>query len=130
MEMSCSTPGESLSRYLDGELPLLESRRVRDHVAACSSCERRLGLYRMADGHVAGGPALTTAVAAPATARPALWLPVAAALIASLATNLLLPRAEPETGPSVLSRPAPTSEGLSAFYAEVSPAAPNRSARD
>jgi anti-sigma factor RsiW len=121
MEMPCSIPGESLSRYLDGELPLLEYRRVREHVAACSSCDRRLSLYRLTDGHIAAGPALTALAAAPATARPALWLSAAAALIASLATNLLLPAPERPGQPPALALAAPSSESLSVFYAQVSP---------
>lgn len=127
MEMPCSISGESLSRYLDGELPLLEYRQVREHVAACRSCTGRLRAYRVTTAVVARTMA---GVGRPEGARPALWLSVAAALIASLATNLLLPRAEREAEPPVFSRSAPTSEGLSAFYAQVSPAASNPGDRD
>ena len=128
--MPCSIPGESLSRYLDGELPLLEYRRVRDHVASCSSCERRLGLLRLTDQYVAAGPAVTASVAVPGTARPALWLSAAAALLARLATNLLLPAPERQGQPPALALAAPSSESLSVFYAQISPTDSRRDRRE
>jgi anti-sigma factor RsiW len=122
---TCEVAGESLSRFLDAELPILEYRRVRDHVQVCPSCARRLRGYRLTSDMTARAMADRTDAA-----RPTVWLSVAAALLASLATNLLLPAAGPEGRAPVFKRSAPTSEGLSAFYARVASIGANPEVRD
>lgn len=122
---TCEVAGESLSRFLDGELPIPEYRRVRDHVQACPSCARRLSGYRLTTEMTARAMADRTDAS-----RPTVWLSVAAALVASLATNLLLPAAGSAGRSPVFTRSAPTSEGLSAFYARVASIGANPEVRD
>lgn len=125
MESACHVSGERLSRFLDGELPVVEFRQVGDHVRACASCAGRLRDYARA-GELLVGASMSRIE----TPRPAVWLSVAAALVASLATNLFLPAAPVERRSPVFTRSASTSEGLSVFYAEVASTAPGREVRE
>lgn len=119
MEILCPVDGETLSLFWDGELSPLERRTIDGHLSRCASCQTRLGRYRLADGIMS-----STRFAAPSrppAGRFAASLSVAAALVASVAANILLtPKArEPERPPLRLS--AAPSEILTSFYAKVAP---------
>jgi anti-sigma factor RsiW len=119
MDSLCLVDGQTLSRFRDGELPPDRRREVAAHVAGCVSCESRLGRYGLADA-VLSRAALASA---PGTRNRtvAASLSVAAALVASVATNALLtPKARPSQPPPLRLSAAP-SETLSSFYEKVAP---------
>ena len=119
METLCPVDGETLSLFWDGEVSPQEHRRIDEHLSRCASCETRLGRYRLADGIVAHARFATAS--RPERGRFAASLSVAAALVASVAANVLLsPKAgEVERPPLRLS--AAPSETLTSFYAKVAP---------
>ncbi|MBK5255471.1 MAG: hypothetical protein JJE39_05510 [Vicinamibacteria bacterium] len=96
-----------------------EYRTVRDHAPSCSHCTLRLSQFRLVN------QAASRVLAVPAPrlqpVRLVASLSVAAALVASLATSLLLvPKAPQGPRPSLPPSAAP-SDNLSAFYETVSP---------
>ena len=117
MEILCSVDGESLSRFVDAELPPSTRLEIEAHVSTCLSCKRRLDRFRLADSVLA-----RVRVARPQPGRLVASLSVAAALLASLATNALLtpPRQVAPPSPSLKLSAAP-SEILTSFYEKVAP---------
>ena len=114
MEILCSLDGESLSRFLDGELSPAEYLQVQAHASNCATCHIRLSQFRLADGLLSRAQDQK-----PRTVRMVASLSVAAALVASLATNVIL-------NPGVRAQPAPPlrlsaapSETLTSFYERV-----------
>ena len=119
MNSLCLVDGETLSRFLDGELQPSDAREIEAHLASCASCTLRLGRFRMADGMVSRG--LVKARSRRQTGRLVASLSVAAALLASLATNVLLTpadRAAPRPGLKLAAAP---SDSLTSFYEKVAP---------
>lgn len=117
MESLCSIDGETLSRFRDGELPPEECLRIEAHLAGCDSCEAVLGRYRLTDAVL-----FRSRLAASSGRRPgkvAASLSVAAALVASVAANVLLTPKAREVPPPSLRMSAAPSETLSSFYARV-----------
>lgn len=112
----CFLRDRRLSRFLDGELPLTDHRAVQAHLRGCGRCARRLAELRGVDEAVAVLP--LPVGRAPLPTRLALSVAVAAALLASLAANLLLPQAPPHEG-APLGVPAPPSDTLSSLYARL-----------
>ena len=109
--------GENLSRFIDGELSASSQLEVSDHVGDCPSCARRLAQFRLADhllSRVRGQR--------PRAGRLVASVSVAAALVASLATNVALSPAKPVSPPPASFRPlAAPSEALTSFYEKVAP---------
>ena len=116
MEILCTVDGENLSRFLDGELPPSDRLKVEEHVPNCPSCQLRLTEFRLADGLMA-----SVRAAKPERGGMVASVAVAAALVASLATNVLLARSGPEAPPPTLGLPAAPSETLTSFYERVAP---------
>lgn len=119
MDSLCPVDGETLSRFRDGELPPDQYRKMEGHIPGCVSCEARLGRYRLADAVMSGAP-LPSAPRARARTLAA-SLSVAAALVASVATNVLLTPKARVVQPRPLQLSAAPSETLSSFYAKVAP---------
>lgn len=117
MDSLCPIDGETLSRFRDGELSPDQYRKVAAHVPECAACEARLGGYGLADA------AMSRAALASASAtrgrKVAASLSVAAALVASVATNLLLTPKAREVQPPPLRLSAAPSETLTSFYEKV-----------
>jgi hypothetical protein len=119
MDSLCPIDGEALSRFRDGELPPDQYRKIAAHVPGCASCEFRLGRYGLADA-VMSMASLATG-SRTRTRTVAASLSVAAALVASVATNVLLtPKAREVQPPSLRLSTAP-SETLTSFYEKVAP---------
>lgn len=119
MELLCPVDGEVLSRFLDGELPSVEMAGVAAHLKVCASCDLRLGQFRLADrllSRVRANRARSSRVAASVS--------VAAALVVSVAGNILLAPAKRAEPPVSLSLSAAPSETLATFYARVAPRNP------
>lgn len=119
MDSPCLTDAETLSRFLDAELPPSEYRSVGAHVASCAACTLRVGRFRLADAalheaQVSMGPKR-------GMGRIAASLPLAAALLASLATNVLLTPRDRSVMPQGPRLSAAPSETLSSFYEKVAP---------
>jgi len=119
MESPCPIDGETLSRFRDGELTPEAYSRVEAHVRGCASCESRLGRYRLADAVLSRAQFAAVSQAQPG--RLAASLSVAAALVASVATNVLLTPKARELQPPPLRLSAAPSETLTSFYARVAP---------
>ncbi|MBX7184841.1 MAG: hypothetical protein K1Y01_06805 [Vicinamibacteria bacterium] len=119
MESLCSIDGETLSRFRDGELSPAVHRRVEAHVPECGFCAARLERYGLADS-VLSRAAIASASSARGR-RVAASLSVAAALVASVATNALLTAKPRPVPPPALRLSAPPSETLSSFYEKVAP---------
>lgn len=119
MDSPCSIDGETLSRFRDGELPPDRYREVEAHVPGCDSCESRLGRYGLTDA-VLSRASLGSA-SRTRSRRVAASLSVAAALVASVATNVLLTPKAGEVQPPPLRLSAAPSETLSSFYEKVAP---------
>ena len=119
MESLCSIDGETLSRFRDGELSPDQYRKIEAHVPECPACEARLGRYGLADAFMSRAP-LASASRTP-NRRVAASLSVAAALVASVATNVLLTPKAREVQPPPLRLSAAPSETLTSFYAKVAP---------
>lgn len=119
MESLCPIDGETLSRFRDGELPPSQHRKIEAHVPECAACEARLGRYGLADALMSraspasGSRAPNRGVAAS--------LSVAAALVASVATNVLLTPKGRQAQPPPLRLSAAPSETLTSFYQKVAP---------
>ena len=119
MESLCPVDGETLSRFRDGELPPDQFLKIEAHVPECASCESRLGRYRLADAVIS-----RTQLASASRTRVrtvAASLSVAAALVASVATNVLLTPKARQVQPPPLRLQAAPSETLSSFYDKVAP---------
>lgn len=117
MDSICLLGGESLSRFIDGELSPSEHLEVEAHVQACASCEHRLREFRLADGLLS-----RTESRARKAGRLAASLSVAAALLASLATNVILSPGKRPVPPAPLTLSDAPAEALSSFYAKVASA--------
>ncbi len=119
MNSLCLVDGETLSRFQDGELPPSNAREVEAHLASCASCTLRLGRFRMADGVVSDS--WVKARSRRQTGTLVASLSVAAALVASLATNVLLAPADQAASGSGLRLAVATSDSLASFYEKVAP---------
>jgi len=119
MEPLCPIDGETLSRFRDGELTPEAYRRIEAHIAGCAACESRLSRYRLADAVLSR--AQFAALSQPQPGRLAASLSVAAALVASVAANVLLTPKAREVQPAQLRLSAAPSETLTSFYARVAP---------
>jgi len=117
MPLSCLWAGPRLSRYLDAELPLADYRRLRDHVAVCPRCTRRLSAFHAVDGLVRAASATP---ATPPSSRSAVALAVAAAFAASLAASLLLSEVPAPTDEPVFTLSIGPSETLAGLYERLS----------
>lgn len=113
----CFLRDRDLSRFLDGELPLREYRRVQEHVRGCPRCARRLDEFRSIDRWVAALP--EGAWPRPASTRVVVAAALTAALAASLAANLLLPASRPDASSLMRATEGP-SEALDRLYARLS----------
>ena len=119
MDFPCSVDGETLSRFVDGELPLADYREVRAHLTSCASCTLRVSRFRLADRAVSGVPVTFISTSHPG--RLVASLAVAAALLASLATNVLLTPRDQDEPLRGLKLSAAPSETLASFYEAVVP---------
>lgn len=117
MNSLCLVDGETLSRFQDGELAPAHVREVEAHLASCVSCTLRLGRFRRADGVVSR--ARVVARSRRQTGKLVASLSVAAALVASLATNVLLTPAERGAARPGLRLAAAPSDSLTSFYEKV-----------
>ena len=116
MELLCPVDGEVLSRFLDGELPQEELTGVAAHLKTCAACDLRLSQFRLADGllsRVRSNRARSNRVAATVS--------VAAALLASVAGNLILAPVKRVEPPVSLTLSAAPSDTLTTFYEKVAP---------
>jgi len=119
MDSLCPVDGETLSRFRDGELPPDRYREIEAHVPSCVSCESRLGRYGLADAVMSRASLASASRTRNRTVAAS--LSVAAALVASVATNVLLsPKAREVQSPPLRLSAAP-SETLSSFYEKVAP---------
>jgi len=119
MESLCPIDGETLSRFRDGELSPGQYPKIEAHVAQCPACEIRLGRYGLADA-VMSRASLASA-SRTRSRRVAASLSVAAALVASVATNVLLTPKAREAQPPPLRLSLAPSETLTSFYEKVAP---------
>lgn len=117
MEPLCPIDGETLSRFRDGELPPDQYQRIEIHLPECAACAVRLGRYGFADAVLSGVPPGSGWTAR--NRKVAASLSVAAALVASVATNLLLTAKARELQPPPLRLSAAPSETLFSFYQKV-----------
>ena len=119
MDSLCPVDGEALSRFKDGELSPEQYKEIEAHVPGCPSCEARLGGFGLADAvmsraSIGSSPRIGARTLAAS-------LSVAAALVASIATNVLLTPKAREVQPPPLRLSAAPSETLSSFYEKVAP---------
>ena len=119
MESLCPIDGETLSRFRDGELSPEVYSSVEAHVPECGFCSARLERYGLADA-VLSRVSIGSASSARGR-RVAASLSVAAALVASVATNALLSAKTRPAPPPALRLSAAPSETLSSFYEKVAP---------
>ena len=119
MNSLCLVDGETLSRFQDRELAPADAREVEAHLASCASCTLRLSRFRRADGVVSRGR--VSARSRRQTGRLVASLAVAAALVASLATNVLLTPADQGASRPGLKLAAAPSDSLTSFYEKVAP---------
>lgn len=95
--MLCVFKDQKLSRFLDGELTAAEEGSVRAHLEHCLRCRRRLSSFQRVDVFAAELTMPLTRGAFSPPRRgwgPDAWvysIAMAAAFLASLALNLLLP---------------------------------------
>lgn len=98
---------------------------MSEHLKVCPVCELRLGQFRQADGLLARVRSTSTR-----GGRIAASVSVAAALVVSLAANLVLNRAGQTDRRAPLSLSAAPSDTLASFYERVtSPASPGSEVR-
>jgi anti-sigma factor RsiW len=116
MGLFCSLRDGRLSRLVDGELPLAEYRRLQAHVQGCSRCAARVAAFREVGDVLGQADGLALAVPVRDLALP---LAAVAALVASLALNLWLPREAAGRELPGLALPHAPSEALSEFCARV-----------
>lgn len=116
MELLCPVDGEVLSRFLDGELPQGQMAGVAAHLKACAACDLRLRQFRLADG-------LLSRVRANGVraSRVAASVSVAAALVVSVAGNILLAPSKRVEPPVSLTLSTAPSDTLTTFYERVAP---------
>jgi anti-sigma factor RsiW len=119
MNSLCLVDGETLSRFQDGELAPAHAREVEAHLPSCVSCTLRLGRFRLADAVVSRGR--VRARSRRQTAGLVASWSVAAALVASLATNVLLTPADHTASRPGLKLAAAPSDSLTSFYEKVAP---------
>lgn len=116
MEFLCPVDGEVLSRFLDGELSSGEMGGVAAHLKACAACDLRLSQFRLADGLLSRVRASSAR-----SSRVAASVSVAAALVVSVAGNILLAPSKRVEPPAALTLSAAPSDTLTTFYARVAP---------
>ena len=114
MELLCPVDGEVLSRFLDGELPSWEMAGVAAHLKTCAACDLRLSQFRLADGLLSRVRANRAR-----SSRVAVSVSVAAALVVSVAGNLLLTPPKRVEPPASLTLSTAPSDTLSTFYERV-----------
>lgn len=104
-----------IAAYIEGRLQGEERTRFTDHLAGCAECRGTLALLAR-EASALGGPALGGDVRGNIAASPAVWLPVAAALIVATVVGLRSGWfSPPEARPSLsTSSPALTSIAPSA----------------
>ena len=120
MELLCPVDGEVLSRFLDGELPQEEMTGIAAHLKTCAACDLRLSQFRLADGllsRVRSNSVRSNRVAASVS--------VAAALVVSVAGNILLAPSKRVEPPVSLTLSAAPSDTLATFYERVAPRDPS-----
>jgi hypothetical protein len=116
MEFLCPVDGEVLSRFLDGELPSGEMGGVAAHLKICAACDLRLSQFRLADGLLSRVRASSVR-----SNRVAASVSVAAALVVSVAGNLLLAPSKRVEPPVSLTLSTAPSDTLTTFYERVAP---------
>ena len=116
MEFLCPVDGEVLSRFLDGELPQEQMTGVVAHLKTCAACDLRLSQFRLADGLLSRVRANSVR-----SNRVAASVSVAAALVVSVAGNILLAPSKRVEPPVSLTLSAAPSDTLTTFYARVAP---------
>jgi hypothetical protein len=114
-----SHPGERLSAFLDGELPVSERAEVEGHLRECAACARELEELAAVDAlarelPVMAPPGYFEALPArvrtrvrrrPRAAPLALWAAAAAAVLVAVVAPLTLQRARPHVEPAAQARP-------------------------
>ncbi len=120
MELLCPVDGEVLSRFLDGELPQEEMTGIAAHLKTCAACDLRLSQFRLADGLLSRVRSNRTR-----SSRVAASVSVAAALVVSVAGNLLLTPPKRVEPPVSLTLSAAPSDTLATFYERVAPRDPS-----
>ncbi len=116
MEFLCPVDGEVLSRFLDGELPPAEMAGVVAHLKTCAACDLRLSQFRLADGLLSRVRASSVR-----SGRVAAFVSVAAAIVMSVAGNVLFAPAKSVAPPVSLTLSAAPSDTLATFYERVAP---------
>jgi anti-sigma factor RsiW len=116
MELLCPVDGEVLSRFLDGELPQEEMTGVAAHLKTCAACDLRLSQFRLADGLLSRVRSNSVR-----SNRLAASVSIAAALLVSVAGNILLAPGKRVEPPVSLTLSAAPSDTLATFYARVAP---------
>jgi anti-sigma factor RsiW len=117
MGLFCFEKDRDLSRFLDGELPLNDHRRMQEHLRGCPRCSRRLNEFRSVDQWLRTGPEGGGLRSAPT--RVVVAAAVAAALAASLAANLFLAAGGSPRGAFFRLADGP-SDALNRLYARLS----------
>jgi Putative zinc-finger len=116
MDFLCPVDGEVLSRFLDGELPPAEMTRLAAHLKGCPACDLRLGQLRLADDLLSRVRANRAR-----SGRVAVSVSIAAAVVVSVAGNILLATGKRVEPPVSLTLSAAPSDTLSMFYERVAP---------
>ena len=117
MALFCFLRDRDLSRFLDGELPLRDHRRVQEHLRRCPRCSSRFKEFRSVDQWLRNGP--DGGNLRPAPTRVVVAAAVAAALAASLAANFFLAAGGPPRG-SIFRVTDGPSDALNRLYARLS----------
>lgn len=120
MELLCPVDGEVLSRFLDGELPSVDMTGVAAHLKTCAACDLRLSQFRLADGLLSRVRANRVR-----SSRVATSVSVAAALVMSVAGNILFAPTKRVEPPVSLTLSAAPSDTLTTFYERVAPRDPS-----
>lgn len=119
MDSLCPVDGETLSRFRDGELSPEEYRRIEAHIPVCAACGFSLDRYSLVDTVMSRAP--LASASRPQAGWLAASVSVAAALLASVATNVLLTPKARDVQPPPLRLSAAPSQTLSSFYAKLAP---------
>lgn len=114
MEPLCPVDGLKLSRFLDAELGSAEMEEMTAHLKACPLCELRLSQFKVADGLLA-----KVRTSGARSGRIAVSVSVAAALVVTVAANLLLTRVDRPGSQAPLTLSAAPSDTLASFYERV-----------